>query len=220
MSFRKKYIEWEVPASKVQLGVAVGFEIELSQNANFHPITYRMTTFEEQSELYYGRFYYSLDDGDTWASYPSGEAGKIFNQPFRMKLELNANNTGHIVAFADGYVYKISANGQTINESWNININDIIDSGYDEKDGVLYLTGLKTLYRVQIDPVISAYDNSININGDGAIGVVVDDVRETFWQINHSNVCLKNLYGETIYCTDLGYDIDVEYSSSSSSSSS
>ena len=219
MSFRKQYIEWEVPSSEVQSGVPVGFEVELSQNSVFDPKTYRLSTHEANHAHLNAKFSYSMDGGATWIAYPFGESGKVFNQAFSMRLELNASHAGSIVVLNNNQVYKLSGDVRTVKETLPVNLDPIRDTSYGEKTDTLFAVSEETLYRIQARPELQPYDNSLNVNGERILGVEADETRDSFWQINRDTVCLKNLYGEEVYCVDLPIEIDIDYSSSSSSSS-
>ena len=220
MSFKKQYIEWDVPLDEVQIGIPIGFDVELSQNRIYAPVTYRLSTHKESSALYYSRFYYSLNKGLTWIAYPSGNDGFAFYQAFKMRLEVNADNAEGLVAYSSGTVYKISADGSSILDELEINIPFVYDIGYGTKSDVLYLTESSTVYRINNHNSLKPYDNSLNVLGEIAMGVVVDEVRNSFWQINQESVCLRRLDGEKLFCVDLGEEVDIDHSSSSSSSSS
>jgi len=216
MSFRKQYIEWDVPLSEVQQGVPVGFEVELSQNRFFSTKNYRLTTFEDNDSPFISDFYYSLDSGSSWIQYPQGEVGNVFYQAFKMRLVLNAAHASSIIAYTDGVIYKLSADLRSVHDTFQINV-DNIDVGYGGVTDSLFLVGEKTLYRISTKDELVPYDNSLNVNGDDILGLLVDEDRNSFWQINRSSVVLKDLDGEKIYSIDIP-NIDVDSSSSSSSS--
>ena len=216
MSYRKQYIEWDV---KDFQNSPVGFEIELSQNSVFFPITYHLTTYEESHEHYAARFFYSLDNGITWIDYPYGTGGATFTEPFRMRLELNANNAGGVVVYNGESIYKLTASCGQVLSSFVVDISGLTDTGYGNKSNTLYMAAGSTLYRVKTDPKLEPYDNSLNVSGESLLGVYVDESRGSFWQINRDSVCLKDLNGMELYSVSLGMDIDIDFSSSSSSSS-
>ena len=218
MSFTKRYIEWDIPASEVQYGVPVGFEVELSQNSSFNPKTYRLSTYEENHEALNARFSYSLDNGGTWVPYTFGETGLVFNQTFRMRLEVAAAHAGSIIVLNANQVYKASGDLETIEETLVVDLLPIQDTSYGTKTDTLFAVSQNTLYRIQTRPALQPYNFSFNVAHDNILGIVVDESRESFWQINRDSVCLKNLYGEEYYRLSLPEQVDIDYSSSSSSS--
>ncbi|MFA7219211.1 MAG: hypothetical protein WC119_01745 [Synergistaceae bacterium] len=220
MSFREQYIEWEIPEEDVQVGVPIGFEVEFAQESVFFHKTYTLSTFKESHDFWASKFYYSLDGGNSWTPYPVGEQGKAFYNSFNMRLVINVNQASTLFALSGGTIYRIPADNSRIINSTSFDISGIRDTDYGLKSNSFYAVGDKTIYRIKTRPEFIPFDNSINVDGEGILAVAVDEERQSFWQVNHSSVCLKNLYGDEIFCMDLGVDIDVDYSSSSSSSSS
>lgn len=222
MSYRKQYFEWDVEANEVLYGTPVGYEVEFAQNALFYPILYRITTFEEVTgEIIQGKFYYSLDDGETWVDYPLGENGMTFSQPYKMRLVVRATETGYIFAERDAIIYRITGDASSIIDTYSINNVDVFsEMDIQEQNDVLCLLNNDTLYRIYVGESIEPYSNSLNLNSS-PVSVAIDSYRNSFWEINPSYVCLKNLNGEIEFCVEnpLGpIDVDVESSTSSSSS--
>lgn len=223
MSYRKQYFEWDVQANEVISGVPVGYEVEFSQNPRFYPILYRITTFEEvQGETLQGKFYYSLDNGATWVDFPLGESGMAFSQPYKMRLIVAAAETGYIFAQRDAIIYRLTGDGRSIIDSYEISGTNLVNQmEIQERDDVLCLVGSNnTLYKLFAGENVAPFSNSLNIN-ENPLAIAVDSYRKSFWEINESTVCLKTMNGEEIFCLENPLTpIDVDYSSSSSSSSS
>ena len=220
MSYKSQHFEWEVRGSNFQKGEAVGYEIELARNETFNPILYSYRTFEEDATDEHRRLYYSLDGGSTWILFPSGDQGKKFYAPYMLRFEVTAADTGDIFAENNGTVYRIRPDGKAIIETYTPNVTEINGFCIHKRDNSLFLLGEDTAYRLGTDNTISPYDNSINLRSENAVAITVDGERQNFWQIDKEAVCLKDLYGEEIFCVDLPIEIDVDWSSSSSSSSS
>ena len=218
MSYKTEYIIWDV--EDVQVGIPVGFDVELSQKLSFTPVIYSLNTYKENQTALGEGFEYSVDDGTTWLSYPLGETGMTFYSPFKMRLKLNAAYAGCLLLENNGIVYKIRSDGVATVETYDTGNRELIsDIDMDEKNGILYLMGTSTIFRLNTKIQLSPYDNSLPISAeDDVLGIVVDGQRSSFWQINRKSVCLRDLYGEEQFCLPLP-DIDVEWSSSSSSSS-
>jgi hypothetical protein len=95
---------------------------------------------------------------------------------------------------------------------------EIIDCSVDTKNNIAYFSSSSTIYRVNVNGD-NWFQNALNVQNDGIIGTIVDAERQSFWQINENTICLKNLYGEEIFCLDIELEsMDIDYSSSSSSS--
>jgi hypothetical protein len=218
MSNKKQIFEWEIPEKDVQYGIPVGFKVELSQNPNFYPITKTYSTFFE-NETFRTQFFYSLDNKDTWVEYPKDEIGVEFYQPFWMKLEIYQSDTNFIIGNAKGVLYKINSNCNEIIEEYNFDLERNYSLALNKN--ISFLSGQNnTLYGFDFKNEIKPYKNSINLK-DNPLDVVIDTSRNSFWQVNQTNVSLKNLFGDEIFSIDFPFGkIDVEQSSSSSSSSS
>ena len=217
MSFRYQEIVWDVPQEDVQVGIAVGYEVELSLEPFFNKTSYILTTNEEIKGVIAGEFFYSLDDGITWIDFPLGEQGKVFNSAYKMKVVVNAGELSDVFAEKNGTIYKIYAQGRNVVESYQIGTFEETSLGVDERSNDLYITGQdKTAYKLNTSPILKAADNSINLITE-PLGVLVDGTRDSMWQVNSDNVCLKDLEGNEVFCVDIP-NIDVDYSSSSSSS--
>lgn len=220
MSYKNQTIEWDVPEADVQIGVPVGYEVELSQNSFYNPILYKLNTYNETTASIQGVFFYSLDDGATWIDFPIGEAGQVFYSAYKMRVVINAGNTGYIFAEKNGVIYRIAPDGSEVIENYTIDDFSSSDIGIDTKTNALYVSGQEsTLYKVDTHQVLQAGDNSVNLQNE-ALGIAIDGTRDSFWQVDRSRVYLKDFEGDTIFSVATPFDIDVDYSSSSSSSSS
>lgn len=214
MLYRKVYLEWAIGEDSLLYNVPVGFEIEFSKNKHFHEITTTLTTFNEVDPSGAYRFSYSLDNGESWISYPWGDQGQIFTTPFLMRLEITPSDLGYSLSFNNGTLKKISADSKAIIDSAIFDFEEIIDA--DQYEDILYLVGTKTLYKID-GRTLEPYDNSLPLLTDNALGVCIDESRETLWQINKNSIWLRSLYGDILWEYPIP-NIDVDYSSSSSSS--
>jgi len=212
----RQYIEWDVPLSQVQVGVTIGYEVELSIYYDFNPVMYYLNTFHETAPAL-STFYYSLDDGATWIEFP--QSGQEFTTAYKMRLKFNCGKSDFIFVVGNhGVIKQIRPDGYEIIQAFTISgITEFIDIGYN--DNFLFLLSNNTLYRYtvngkNIDPYLWSIDLQTN-----ALATSVDYSRKTFWQIDRNIACLKDWHGETIGCVNLGVDIDFEFSSSSSTSS-
>ena len=221
MSYRKQYFEWDIKENEVLTGIPVGFEVEFAQNPRFYPVLYKISTFEEVTGEIQGTFFYSLDNGETWTNYPVGEAGMAFSVPYKIRLVVNVTETGYLYALTSSIIYKITGDGRSIVDSYEVEGVVLNDIDIQEKEDVLCLIGEnKTMYRIFSGESIEPYSNSINLN-DNPLSIAVDSYRKSFWEIGVNTVCLKNMHGETVFCLENPLSpIDVDYSSSSSSESS
>ncbi|GAF98950.1 unnamed protein product, partial [marine sediment metagenome] len=120
MSYKQQIIEWDVPLSDVQVGVLVGYEVEFSPKSYFHPILYKITTYEEITAVLQGTFFYSLDDGDTWIDFPRGEQGQAFSSAYKMRLVINVAEASYIFAEKAGTIYRVRPDGSEILEQYTI----------------------------------------------------------------------------------------------------
>ena len=135
-------------------------------------------------------------------------------------MELRKDTESFIFAEKGGTVYRIRADAKEVIGEYTID--NFNSSGFeiDNRDNSLYATGQeKTAYLTDTSDELKAGDNSLNIYDD-PLDIAVDGTRNSFWQIDRTQICLKKLNGETIFCLSLPEEIDVDYSSSSSSSSS
>ena len=144
-----------------------------------------------------------------------------FYNPFKIRLKLNASYAGYILLENNGIVYKLRSDGTASVETYDTGNREFIsDIDMDKKNGILYLLGTSSIFRLNTKITLNPYDNSLHIAAkDTALGIVVDGQRSSFWQINRESVCLRDLYGEELFCVNIP-DIDIDWSSSSSSSSS
>ena len=164
MSIRQQQIEWDVPELEVQIGVPIGYEVELSLKSYFEPVLYRITTFEEVTGAIQGTFFYSLDDGVTWINFPVGEAGQAFYSAYKMKLVINAANVGFIFAEKHGTVYRIRADGAEIIEQYEVGTFNSSGFEIDPRVNSLYISGEdRTLYNIDTIQELVPGDNSINL---------------------------------------------------------
>ena len=201
MSYVKQKVEWTVPLSEVQVGVTIGYIVEFSTTPYFYPITYRLTTYEEEIGSIAGTFYYSLDNGVTWIDFPYG--GQSFTTSYKMRLIVNSANEGFIFAEQDGIVYRIRGDNLSIIDQFEV---DSFSTSCFEIDSIrndLYLTGQnKTAYKVSTTDGLKYGDNSINIHSN-PLGILVDGIRDSFWQVDTTKVCLKDLEGNELFCVDM-----------------
>jgi len=215
--FKKQYIEWDVPIAQVQIGIPVGYEVELALNYAFHPVTYNLTTFDEDAIA--DIFFYSLDDGGTWIDYPLGDAGKIFTTAYKMRVAVDFARSNFIFSLNDNIVSQIRPDCHEVLQSFTIEGSGNFDS-IEVNDYFLSLLRANILVRYSVkDLNISPYQWSLNLNST-PLCVSIDDARQTLWQIDNTKFCLKDWEGNSIFCEDLPFEIDVNFSSSSSSSSS
>ena len=221
MSYNKSQIlEWDIPLTDVQIGIPIGYEVQFSSNSVFNPILYKITTFEEITREPQGVFFYSLDSGENWLDFPIGETGHIFNTSYRMRLIISDAVAGHVFAEKNGTIYKIRPDCKSILDQYTISEFDSTGFEVDSIDNSLYVSGANsTLYKISTVNDLEAGDNSINIHSN-PLGVAIDSKRNSLWQINRNEVCLKDLQGNDVFCLELPEIIDVDYSSSSSLSSS
>jgi len=215
MSYRKVYFEWSI--KDIQYGVAVGFEVEFSRDKSFREITSIFTTFREMDAVNAHKFFYSEDNGETWIQFPWGDEGKKFNKPYLMRLEVNPSDIGYSIIFSQGNLYRISADSRQLLDSIALNIDETIVD-IDQYGDVVYLVGQKTLFKLDA-LTFTPYNNSLPLLSDSTLGVVVDESRGTFWQINSETIDLKDTYGDLEWSVAIPH-IDIDYSSSSSSTSS
>ena len=216
MSFKHQKIEWSVPISEVQVGISIGYEAEFSLNSYFSPILYKLTTYEENTGSIQGTFYYSLDDGATWIDFPVGEHGQAFSTAYKMRLIITSAVSNYVFACKYGTIYRIGSNFKEIIEQYTIDDFDISSLEIDV-DNNLYVSGQnKTLYKISTTGEIKPGNNSINIHSN-PLGISLDKTRNTFWQVDRTTISLKDLDGNEIFSLALPFEIDVDYSSSSTS---
>ena len=216
MSNRQQNIEWDVPIEDVQIGIPVGYEVQFSSNNNFTPVLYSLDTFRDNRSAQ-GTFYYSLDNGVTWVDYPLGDSGYAFYSAYKMRIVTTASVTGYIYANKGGIIYRVTPDGSSIMDRYMLGSFDSTGFGIDGKN-TLYISGQnKTLYKIDTSSGLRAGNNSVNIHSD-PLGIVVDSPRNRIWQIDYSTVSCKDLEGNTLFTRNLPEEIDVEWSSSSSSS--
>lgn len=203
MSYKIQEFIWDV--EDFQYGVHIGYEIEFSQKSSFSPVLYKITTFEEPEGEFQGKFFYSLDDGETWVDYPVGEQGQVFYSAYKMKLLINSANINYVFAEKGGIIYKIRPDIKKIIDSYDINITSIGICS-DSKNNIYTYGDNKTLYKIDSKDQLKPADYSINILSD-PLGVVIDNVRGSFWQIDSDKVCIKDLYGNLIFSKKIRYPI-------------
>jgi len=219
MSYKRQVLEWDVPSSEVQVGIPVGYEVEFSLRSLFQSITYSINTFDEVTASLQGVFFYSTDGGETWVDFPVGESGQAFYAPYKIRLIANASEFGYIFAEKNGTIYRVRGDAKEVIDSYTIGSFTSTGFDIDIRDNTLYVSGQeKTLYKIATDETLRPSNYSINIR-ENPLGIVVDGSRDSFWQVERDQICLKKLSGETVFCLDIPY-IDVDYSSSSSSSNS
>jgi len=220
MSYKQQQIEWDIPEASVQVGIAIGYELEFSQNSFYNPIIYTLTTYNESTASIQGTFYYSLDDGTTWVDFPIGEAGQVFNSAYKMRVVINSANSNFIFAEKSGTISRVASDGSAVLEEYTIDTFTSGDISINSQNNAIYLVGQdETIYKTDTYQKMRAGDNSINAQAN-PIGIAVDGTRDSFWQIDHNKIHLKELNGNEIFSLDLPQTIDTDYSSSSSSSSS
>lgn len=188
-----------------QYGVPIGYEVEFSLKSSFSTILYKISTFEEPEGEFQGTFFYSLDDGETWVNYPVGEQGKTFTSAYKMKVLINSSNINYLFAEKGGTVYKIRSDIKEIIDSYEI---DITSSGIsvDSKNNLYVYGDNKTLYKIDTKDQLKPADYSINILAD-PLGIVIDDARRTFWQIDGDKVNIKDMSGKLIFSKKIRYPI-------------
>ena len=218
MSYKQQIIEWDVLLSDVQIGEPVGYEVEFSLKSFYYPVLYRISTYEEVTSSIQGTFFYSLDGGQTWIDFPRGESGQIFNAAYKMRVVINVANSGFVFVEKGGTVYRIDADLKENIE--NLVVADFTSTGFDidAENNDLYISGQNnTLYKIDTTQKLKAGDNSLNIR-ENPLGFAIDGSRNLLWQVQRDRVLLKNLDGELLRTYILPEEIDVDYSSSSSSS--
>jgi len=222
MSFKSQVIEWDVPIEDVQVGVPIGYEVLFALNPSFNIPLYRITTYEEGTAEPQGIFFYSLDGGETWIDFPRGDLGIAFYQAYKMRLVINVSEVGFIFAEKRGTIYRVRPdNKETIN-FYSISNFDVDGTAFEinRQTGDLYVTGKhQTAYMISSVPDFKPGNNSINLQSN-PVGIAIDGTRGVLWQVNRTNVMLKDLSGNLLYSYTLPVEIDhSEFSSSSSSSS-
>ena len=148
MSFTSKYIEWDVSYEFVSHGNPIGFEVEFATSNEFRLPTYRVTTFEERHKAYESKFKYSLDNGYSWITFPHVDAGVVFNQAIKMRLEINSNVSSYCLTSSNGKIYQLMSNGEKVVKTFNIN-KSFIDVGYDKIKNVFYGLSNDTIYKIK-----------------------------------------------------------------------
>ena len=220
MSYRNQVIEWDVPESEVQVGVPVGYEVELSLTHNFDPVSYVLSTFDESTAAPQGVFFYSLDDGETWIDYPTGSSGKAFYDAYKMRVFVNVGYVNDFFVEKTGIVYRVLADGSDWSEAYDTKTSGFTDSSIDLNKDVLYLSGVDSVARkIETIPTMEAALRSVRLD-DNPIGVEVDGSRGTLWVVQQEKAVLRTIEGQEILSIGLPEPIDVEVSSSSTSSSS
>ena len=220
MSYKVQNIEWEISGNDLQKGEPVGYQIELGRNEQFNPILYEFTTFTDEDEIdEHGRLFYSTDDGTTWIVYPSGDDGKTFYEPYRLRFQVHAGDTGSIFVENAGSIHRIAPDAGRLESTYASQyLSDVSDVGFDTSKDILLAVGEDTLFKIDTNRnSISPYGNSINQQSSNTLGVVSDGNRESFWQIDRDRVYLKNQYGEIIFFKEFSFDGDIDWSSSSES---
>lgn len=225
MSFKQQYFEWDIPEDQVLYGQPVGFEIQFSQDPSFTKILSRFSTFDEVGAIPIGVLSYTLDDGENWTDFPIDETGVIFNQPYKLRLLVSNCEGNAIYAHMSSKTYKMSSRLENTIET--LDVDPVYSSNIFDintiKNSLCLNKNDPTLYRISTKDELSFYNNSININGN-PIGIEIDEIRNSFWQIQRDKVYLKDWNGEQIFSVNIpsfdNQEIDVDWSSSSSSYSS
>jgi len=213
--FKNQYIEFFVPLSEIDVGISIGYEIELSVVNNTTTKIYRLTTFEKTANP--NTFYYSLDN-ITWVPFPLTESGHTFNTAYWMRIKINSGLSGYIVVSNGGQISQIRPDCNEIIKTFDFNINSDDIADIESNENGIYFINNSTLYRLRSDKEeIEPYE-SINL-GTNAYSFSIDESRNTFWQIDKNKVYLKDFNGDEYKSFSLPVDLIVNTDSSSSSSS-
>lgn len=217
MSQKLQEIIWSV--EDYQEGIPIGYSVEFSPNSLFQPVTFKFSTCESPTAGS-ATFYYSLDAGITWIAYPINVQGVEFSSSYKMKLVVPTSVSKYIFAEKKGTIYRIRADNSEIIDSYEIDSFNNSDFSSHILNDTVYVSGQeKTLYAIDTYDELSA-GKSLDIHTN-PLAICVDGTRQSFWQIDRSNVSLKDMSdGRVLANYALPFDIDVDFSSSSSSSSS
>lgn len=197
MSYNHPEIIW---TENTPESVSVGYEVEFSLRSSYGITNYKVTTYEEiKAEI--GKFFYSLDNGETWVAFP--KAGKIFYDSYQMKLVINVAEGSYVYAEKYGTVYKISGNLGKVLDQYIIGSFDSSSFTIDKQNN-LYISGQnKTLYKISTKEELGPGDSSLNIHSN-PLGIVIDGSRKSFWQVDDDVLYYKRLNGDIIFRVKIG----------------
>lgn len=204
MSYKSQYFEWDVNSPDFRKGESVGYSIDVSKNEYFNPVLYSYRTFEEDNTDEHGRLHYSLDSGGSWEVFPSGDQGKKFYVPYRLRFNVTAADTGDIFVENNGVIYRIRPDGKAVVENYTpTNLSAIYDFDLNPKDNSIFILGEGTLYRLDTSNEIRPFKKSINLKSASTISIALNGERQNFWQVDTDKVYLKDMFGENIFSSDL-----------------
>ena len=195
MALNKKYIYFDIESDNLNVNKAVGYEVQFSADERFKEIRSRLATFENPTE----KIYYSIDDGANWVKYPYE---KVFNTPYKIRVEANTIDTGYVIIESNRILYKIRSDIYGVISSESIN-EEVLCLDINNKNRDCYLLTENSI-------LVTNYDNSNNLKKkkisllhDAVLSIDIDSGRNSFWQINSNSIYLRNFYGEILKTIDI-----------------
>ena len=190
---KQKYIEWDVPIDSIKQNTPIGFMVELSQKNNFRLNTQRFSTFYigDSNDLY--KFSYSKDEGDTWQDFPS--VGEYFDQSFKMRLWVKEEDVQNIFVLTSDGLKETSSNLMDKQSFSLINNDNILDIDLGKISKNVYMLADNKVY---IFNTKTQYLKSFNTD-ENTWGIIVDEVRDSLWEIGYDKVTLKDLKGNIVF---------------------
>ena len=224
MALSRKYIEFDITGNNLTVGSPVGYEADFSADPLFKEIRSSISTFNSLDENQANKIYYNINGESTWNLFPYGQEGVTFNDPYKIRVETTPIDTGYILIESSGVLNKVRCDFNSIISSSNIfstNISsEVLGIEVNNKNSECFILTNDNI-------IVTNYNNSndlkkrrMSLLNNRVFAISLDSARETFWQINSDSICLRNLFGEKLFCVPISIDDELSSSSSSNSSSS
>ncbi|MCK9434618.1 MAG: leucine-rich repeat domain-containing protein, partial [Candidatus Cloacimonetes bacterium] len=196
-----KTIEWEITTEHIDSQDPLGYKVELSEDELYRRISFVHNTFEAADGFTYET------PGGSFASYPkTGLTSPVAGRNVRLPYEPEKLMT-FIVSAQDGFLYRVSPDGDRVMESLPIDFSDSNYLAIDESNNDIWITTSEATATIVGVPFEKRNIRYVPVSID-SLAIIPDGFRKSFWEVSENVLKLKKFNGELVSSWNLLFKVD------------